>query len=160
VGLGACQPAEAGAAAIVGDTRISESSVSAAANEAGAAGEAQPTGTVQPLDQTVLLRQNVTPMITSELVEIPPAEEGGTVTQTEVDNIIAQAKSGSPSDAAFEAGLAAQAGVPPSAVEDFARDYLLRQNLGEKLAPTGDLTAQNQAAADKLAQVATEVGVT
>lgn len=157
--LTGCDPQQAGAAAIVGDVRISESEVNAAASDAMAAANKVPPGQGQPIDETVLLKQNTTRLIEAQLIAIAAAQEGVTVTQSEVDKLLQQASSGS-DQLHFEGNLAVQAGVPPSGIDSFARDYLLRTKLGEKLVPGTDTNAQAKAVNAKLAQVAEQVGVT
>jgi SurA N-terminal domain len=157
--LTACNPAQAGSAATVGDVRITESEVNQSASEALAAASADAQTASTGLDSATFLRQTTNRYITSELLAIAAAEEGITVSQAEIDTVIAQASNGVPVEQ-FEAQLAAQFAVPPSGLNDFVHDFVLHSKLGAKLDPSGDSTAQRAAADARLVQVADRVGVT
>ena len=157
--LTACNPAQAGAAATVGDVRITESQVNQSASEALTAAEADAQAAAAGLDSANFLRQTTDRLITSQLLAIAAAEEGITVSQAEIDAVIAQASNGASAEQ-FEAQLAAQFAVPPSEVNAFVHDFVLRTKLGVKLDPSGDTTSQRAAADARLVQVADQVGVT
>ena len=157
--LTACNPAQAGSAALVGDIRITESRVNEATSDALAAAATLPDGQADALDPAAVLRQNVNRLIASELLATIAVEEGIVVTQGEIDALLAQASSGTDPDE-FAAQIALQAGVPPEDLESFARDFLIQQKLGLKLAPTGDANAQQDASRARLVQEADERGVT
>lgn len=157
--LTACNPAQAGAAALVGDVRITETRVNQAAGDALAAAMTDPNAAPGGLDSSTFLRQNTNRLITSQLLAIAALREGITVTQPEIDAVIAQAAGGATTET-FEAQVAAQFAVPPDELESFVHDFVVRQKLGVKLAPTGDSTAQRAAADAYLVQLADEVGVT
>jgi hypothetical protein len=157
--LSGCNPAQAGSAAIVGDVRISETRVNQAAADALEAASADPAAAPNGFDASTFLRQTTNRLITSELLAVAAAEEGITVSQAEIDAVLAQAAAGATAGQ-LQAQLAAQFAVPPSEVDAFVRDFILRQKLGAKLDPGGDSTAQRAAADARLVQVADEVGVT
>ena len=157
--LTACNPAQAGAAALVGDIRITESRVNEATSDALAAAATLPDGQADSLEPAAVLRQNVNRLIASELLATIAVEEGIVVTQGEIDALLAQASAGTEPDE-FAAQIALQAGVPPEDLESFARDFLIQQKLGQKLAPTGDANAQQAASRARLVQEADERGVT
>lgn len=157
--LTACNPAQAGAAALVGDVRITETQVNQAAADALAAATKDPNAAPGGLDSSTFLRQNTNRLITSELLAIAAQREGITVTQPEIDGVIAQAAGGTAAES-FQAQIAAQFAVPPAELESFVHDFVVRQKLGAKLAPSGDSTAQRAAADAYLVQLADEVGVT
>lgn len=157
--LSACDPMQAGSAALVGDVRITETQVNEAAAAAAAAAATIPPGQSQGIDPTTLLRQNLNRLISAELLARVAIEEGITVTPAEVDALLVQAAAGA-TRADFEAQIASQTGVPPTDLESFARDFLVQQKLGQKLAPGADQAAQAAAVQARLAQEAAEVGVT
>lgn len=157
--LTACNPAQAGSAATVGDVRITESQVNASATEALTAAAADAQAAANGLDSATFLRQTTNRLIASQLLAIAAEEQGLTVTQAEIDTVIAQASNGVSAEQ-FEAQLAAQFAVPPSEVNDFVHDFVLHTKLGVKLDPSGDTTSQPAAANAYLVQVADQVGVT
>lgn len=157
--LTACDPNQTGAAAIVDQVRITEAEVNQAASEAIAAADRVPPGQGQPIDRTQVLKQNTERLINSQLIAIAAAQEGVTVSQSEVDKLLQQASYGT-DQLHFEGNIAVQAGVPPQAISSFARDFLLRQKLGQQLDPKGGPEAQMKAANAKISQVAEQVGVT
>lgn len=156
--LTGCNPAQAGAAATVGDVRISETRVNQSAADALAAATADPSA-APGLDSSTFLRQTTNRLIASELLAIAAAEEGITVTQAEIDEVLVQAAGGS-TVGQLETQLAAQFAVPPAEVDAFVRDFIVRQKLGAKLVPGDDTTAQRAAVDARLAEIADEVGVT
>ena len=157
--LSACGSTQAGAAAVVGDVRITETRVNQAAADAAAA--ASPFPPTRPRGSTpgTFPQANANRLVTSELLAIAAAQEGIVVTQSEVDTLLDQA-AGDTSRAEFEAQIAAQTGVPPADLESFARDFIIQQKLGEILAPGADATAKTAAVNARLAQIAEQEGVT
>ncbi len=157
--LAGCNPAEAGAAAVVGDVRITETRVNEGASEAADAAATLPDTPENALDNSQFMRENANRLISSVLLTRTAAEEGIVVTQAEVDELLNQASGGQPRPV-LEATVAAQLAVPPSELNEFAYDFLVNRKLGEKLVPGTDVAAQNAAARARVVQTAAEVGVT
>lgn len=157
--LSACTPTQAGAAAIVGQTRITETHVNQAAAEAEQAAATLPDTPENALDTSTFLRENTNRLINSVVLEKTCAEEGIVVTQAEVDALLLQAAGGQP-PAVLAATVAAQLAVPPSELNQFAKDFLLSQKLGQKLVPGSDAAAQSAAARARVAQTAAQLDVT
>jgi SurA-like N-terminal domain len=157
--LAGCNPAEAGAAAVVGDVRITETRVNEGAAEAAEAAATLPDTPENALDSSQFMRENANRLISSVLLTQTAAEEGIVVTQAEVDELLDQASGGQPRPV-LEATVAAQLAVPPSELNEFAYDFLTNRKLGQKLVPGTDVSAQNAAARARVIQTADEVGVT
>lgn len=157
--LTACTPAQAGAAAIVGQTRITENHVNQAAAEAEQAAATLPDTPENALNTSTFLRENTNRLINSVVLERTCAEEGIVVTQAEVDALLLQAAGGQPPEI-LAATVAAQLAVPPTELNAFAKDFLLSQKLGQKLVPGTDTAAQTAAARARVAQTAAQLGVT
>ena len=148
--LTACDPAKAGAAAVVGSNRISERTVS---DTAQAVYKVQGT---EQIPQAELNREIVRRMVTAQLVEELAKREDVTVTQGEVDDLIQQAIQGSTRQALTDQ-LAQQAGVAPAEVNAYARNFLLRQKLDEKFG-NGNADQGHAAVTAKLGALSKEVG--
>ncbi len=158
VALAGCGTTRAGSAAIVGDTRITETRVNQGAEEAVVAAATLPEDPGSTLDQAQLMRENANRLVNSELIRITAEEEGIVVTQAEIDQLLAQAAGGQPREI-LDATIAAQLGVPPSELEAFAYDFLVQSQLGEQLAPGLDPASQQAATRQRIAQTADRVGV-
>ena len=154
LGLSACDPKEAGSAAVVGGTRITETQLDANARDVTdrlhAAGADVPS-----TDQ--LLRAQLEVLVDTTLVEEAARREGITVTQGEVDELIQQAGGRS----TVEKQLLTQQNLwlAPDHVDALARSVLIQRALGERLAPTGDSTAQSDAVTKYMGQLSDELGV-
>ena len=129
LGVTACGPVHAGAAATVGDTRITSNQVQTGAatmlNDAGtkASAAADPTG---------LQRQVLTNLIRDQLVAKGAQLKGVTVTEAAVQNQLADLSKQSGSRRQLEQ-TAAQHGIAAADLHDFIYYQLLQQSLEAKL---------------------------
>lgn len=154
VGLSACNPAEAGSAAVVGPTRVTEATVMQDAKEVLAQIQAQNA----PAPSTdVLLRELVQRQVDIRLYNEAARREGITVTQGQVEALITQAGGRTNVENSF--ATADQQWVPASGVDDAARVYLIQQALVEKLAPGQSTTEQAAALQKYLSDLSKEIGV-
>ena len=152
--LAACDPREAGSAAVVGSHRVTETSVNhdaalvlAAFDEAG----------TPPPGNDMLLRALVVRAVDNELVGIAAQREGIVVTQGQIDTLI-NANGGR---AKLTPAFATRDGLwlPPGQVDDLARYALAQVALGNKLAPGGDAAAVDAAVTGYKVKLAKELGV-
>jgi hypothetical protein len=153
--LSGCASSLAGSASVVGGVSVSDRDVAVSVDEllaqvAGVEG-------AQPLDEATATRVTVERYTRSLLFQEAAAREGITVTQGEVDEIVAQTVEGQfgGDRVAFENALATQQGVPASEIGEFARDFVIRSKVVEKIAPTGD----TEVISDYLVRLSDEVGV-
>jgi hypothetical protein len=152
--LAACDMRQAGSAAVVGDTRISETSIDHAARSA--VDTLNKAGVEAP--QTAdLLRAQIELQVDDAIVAAAQERQHIVVTQGEIDDLIA--KSGG--RAALEQQLVQQSGLwlPPSELDALARTALIQQALGPKLVPGGTSDQQTAAVNDYLIKLANELGV-
>ncbi|GIH99081.1 SurA N-terminal domain-containing protein [Planobispora takensis] len=155
--LTACSPSQAGAAAIVGDQRISTSELNADVKEYEKA-----ITTAGVSRQQLQIRGSIPQAILANLIVISQfdqlgARNGVTVTQAEVESFLAQVlqqRQGSTREQ-----LAVSIGVPPSDLDRLVRASLVEQKLMAKLG-AGQDEASQQAAAQKLSEEAKAVPVT
>jgi hypothetical protein len=154
LGLSACDPKEAGSAAVVGGVRITETSINHDAQGVLAAFTA--AGSTAPSSQT-LLRTLVDRAIDNVLVDAAARQEHITVTQGDIDKLI-DANGGK---AKLTADFATRDGLwlPPGQLDELARSSLIQLALGNKLAPGGDSTAIDTAVTLYKARLATKLGV-
>ena len=152
--LTACDPLQAGAAAIVDRTRISENQVDKDAQAVLA--ELNRDGATAP-STSQLLNAQVEFRVDAELVAIAARREGIVVTQGQIDQLIAT----SGGRAALQKQLAAQQNLwlPPDQLDALAREFLQQQALGPRLAPGKTTDQQTQAVNDYITNLAHEVGV-
>jgi len=153
--LTACDPREAGSAAVVDKTRITETQVDSDAT-AVIAKLNHDGATVPSTDQ--LLKAQVEFRVDAQLVGIAARREGLAVTQGQVDQLIAT----SGGRATLEKQLAAQQNLwlPPGQLDALALEFLQQQALGPHLVPGGTTDQQTQAVNDYITKLASEVGVT
>ncbi len=154
VGLSACNPAEAGSAAVVGPYRVSESSIQQDAKDVLKQIDAL-QGTPPAYD--ALLRELVQRQVDIRLYNEAAKREGITVTQGQVEQLITQAGGRANVEKGF--ATADQQWAPASGVDDAARVYLIEQQLAQKLAPGQAADAQAQAVQKYLGDLANEIGV-
>ena len=154
LGLSACDPREAGSAAVVDGTRITEAQIN---------GQAQSVldvfrSTSAPLPVTTDL---LTSLVNRNVVDLVVAEaavrEGITVSQGQIDTLIDA--NGGRAKLAHDAAVQANVWVPPTAIDTLARTYLIQQALATKLDPGGDATAQSNAVGTFLVKVADEMSI-
>jgi hypothetical protein len=153
--LSGCASSLAGSATVVGGVAVSDRDIAVAVDEllaqvAGVEG-------AQPIDEATATRVTVERYTRSLLFAEAAAREGITVTQAEVDEIVAQTVEGQfgGDRVAFENALATQQAVPASEVGEFARDFVLRTKVVEKVAPTGD----TEVISEYLVRLSDEIGV-
>jgi hypothetical protein len=155
VTLSACDPKEAGSAAVVGGARITETQINHDAALVLAA--FAKAGTEAPSNAT-LLRTLVDRAIDDEIVEAAGKAEKITITQGEIDKLISDngGRAKLTEDFATRDGL----WLPPGQIDDLARSSLIQLALGNKLVPGGDATAVDAAVTKYKAKLAGELGVT
>lgn len=153
--LSGCDPKEAGSAAVVGGVRITETQIN---HDAAAvlAAFAQ-AGTAAPSNAT-LLRTLVDRAIDNELVEAAGKQEKITITQGEIDKLIAD----NGGRVKLSADFATRDGLwlPPGQIDDLARSSLIQLALGSRLAPGADAAAVDAAVTKFKVKLATGLGVT
>lgn len=160
-----CEPARAGAAAIVGDERITVAELARDTQEVMDVVEREGGGAA--VDVAEVNRLNLRRAIVSRLLAEAAAREGVEVTDGEVDQAINQVAAQTPGGRrGIEVGLAVGENVPrvpPSELESYVRDFLIQNALGEELVPGSgaDVDAQRPVAvAELLQQVVQDLGVT
>ena len=153
--LSACDPKEAGAAAIVGPTRITESQVN---NDAQSVVSALTQMKAQVPSTDTLLRAQVEFLVDAELVDQAAATKGITITQGQVDALIEQ--SGGRETLTQQFVGQQDLWLPPGQLDTLAREFLTQQALGINLAPGKTSDEQGQAATTYVTDLAKKVGVT
>jgi len=150
VALAGCNPEETGAAAVVGDVRISQGQVDVAVREtaktAGTVNEDAAPATVTYLVQQVLLDEAA-------------AREGIVVTDGQVDDLIQSSITDGNIDELYKSA-AIRAGRPPDGLRAYAREVLIQQELATKLGdgdPASD--ASKVAVRDYIRTLSEELGV-
>jgi hypothetical protein len=149
--LTACDPAESGSAAVVGESRITERYVNDTATESLAAlGDA-----ADQIDGAAMNRRIVQTAVADRLVKALAEQEGVTVSQSEVDELL-ESTGGDEGREQLELQLA-ETGVPPSQVDAFAEFVALQDAV---LASFSSDESEAQAlASDALSELAREIGV-
>ncbi len=150
--LTGCGAATAGAAAVVGDTRISEQTLTSKVQEVLVAQQKSPNTSDAALISAVLNR-----LVTSELVNILAAEKGVTVTQGAIDSTLQGYVEQAGGEAEVQNALL-QRNVAPSQIEAFVRTNVLAQMLGQALAPTADIQGQSDAVVAAVIETSMVVG--
>jgi len=152
--LSACGNQQAGSAATLGDTRISDAALSAQVQEILAA-KGQP---VTSVDQS-LTAQTLGRMITLEVVDRLAEREGVTVTQGQVDEQLAAAVAQTGDMAALEQVYVEQS-IAPSQIESFVTLNIQAQELGIALLPSGTAEEQGQAVFEAASALSEELDTT
>ena len=154
VALTACDPKQAGSAAVVGGVRITETSVNADAESVLAAFQA--AGVAPPSTQT-LLRTLVERAVDNEIVEAAAKQAGILVTQGEIDKLI----SDNGGRVALTASFATRDGLwlPPGQIDELARTSLIQLALGNRLVPGGAAASVDAAVSVYKARLAAKLGV-
>ena len=152
--LSACSTQQAGSAATMGETRITETELN---NEVQQVLEAQGL----PLDtaDAAVTSTTLGRMIVIYLVDIVAAREGVAVTQGRIDESLAAYVAEAGDQAAMEASFAQQ-GVAPSQIQDFVELNIQAQDIGIALAPNGSAEEQGAAVFDAVSALSVEMDVT
>ncbi len=137
--LSACSAQEAGSAATLGDSRITEDQLTTAVQDVLVA-QGQPSDT----PDAAVTTQTLGRMIVVDLVDTLATREGIQISEGRIDEQIA-AYIGQAGDQAAMESTFIQQGVAPSQIESVIRLNLQAQDLGVKLDPSG--TAEEQGAA-------------
>ena len=150
--LSGCGSAAPGAAAVVGDDRISESELTENVKQVLRAQGRPVDSASEALVVTTLDR-----MITTSLVEQLAEQQGVEVTQGELDATLANYAEATGGQEAFEE-LLIQQDLAPESIEDLFRVNILAQKLGMELDPMGSPEAQSSAVLTAVAEFSEEVG--
>jgi hypothetical protein len=156
--LGGCStPVKAGAAAVVGDERVSASSIEATATSVREQAAEEELG---ELDGATLNRITVERAIRSLLTAELAEREGVSVSEGEVDDYLAEIEAAGQSEQLNIDAL--NNGVPSSELRGEVNDFLLRQKVGEELVEgTGPEVEQERgvAVSDAIVALAEEIRV-
>ena len=152
-------PQQAGSAAIVGKTAISESVVSAAVANARNEITYLPVEAVQQAPSLTQLGQMVIDrMVLSELLKTAAETNNITATTTEVNTLLNDAYDQYGKDQII-AQLVVQNGIAVDQIDEFGRDVVIQRKLMAALVPSGDSAAQSAALGAYLSDLAKNVGV-
>jgi outer membrane murein-binding lipoprotein Lpp len=151
---GCSTPPQAGAAAIVGDSRITQQQL---ATEVQQILEAQR----QPVDSPneALSQKTLSRMITIELVDQLAAQNGVVISQGDIDETLSSYDQQVGSREQVESVFAEQ-DVAPQQIQTLVRMNLQAQALGVKLDPHGSAEQQGKAVFDAAAVMSDELDVT
>jgi hypothetical protein len=148
--LSACNPAQAGSAAVISDERITVSSLQDTTEDLlSAGGSDQPKGTAQ--------RDTLVRMIRSRVYAEAAAAEGVTVTDRDVQVRKADLAAQVGGADQLQKELVTQFNIAPSYEDQFLRDIVTAEKLGEKLVP-GDPSVVQQQRNDELNKLLIETG--
>ncbi len=150
--LTGCGAATSGAAAVVGDTRISEQTLTSTVQEVLVAQQKSPNTSDAALTSAVLGR-----LVTSELVDQLAADAGVSVTQGAIDSTLQGYVQQAGGEAEVQ-NILLQRNVAPSQIESFVRTNVLAQMLGQALAPTADIQGQSDAVVAAIIETSLVVG--
>lgn len=149
-----CSSATPGAAAIVGEQRISERQLNEQVEQVLTA-QGRPADTAsESLVATTLDR-----MITTSLVEQYAAEQGIEVTDGELDATVAMYAEASGGREALEQSLLGQ-DLAPDDIPEIIRVNILAQKIGIEMAPNGSPEEQSNAVFQAVTDFSEEVGTT
>ncbi|MEW2520297.1 SurA N-terminal domain-containing protein [Actinacidiphila alni] len=153
-------PAHPGAAAVVGDQKITVSTLQHQVNQVRDAQAKSPQAAQLTSQSGKLSRQTLTMLVQSEVIDKAAADAGVTVSDAEVQQMHAQALQQFQGDEAqFEQAVLEQAQVAPSGIDDYFRTTLqvnkLEQSLGYQ--PGSDTATEALVAA--LAKTSKSLGV-
>lgn len=152
--LSACGSAPAGAAATLGDTRISDSDLTAQVQEVLEA-KGQPADSAD----ASLVQQTLGRMITIRLLDVLAAREGVEVTQGQIDEEYANYSAQVGGQEALEE-VFLQENVAPSQLESIIRLQIQAQLLGLALAPEGSADEQGTAVFEAASLLSEELDTT
>jgi len=148
-----CSAPQAGSAATLGDTRISETALTQEV-QAVLAAKQQPvdSGTPELMDKTLGR------LITADLVNTLAVKNGIVVTQGDIDEQLSTYDDQvGGRDQVIQ--VFAEQDVAPTQIEGIVRMNLQAQQLGIKLDPHGSADTQGQAVFDAVAQLSDQLGV-
>ena len=152
IGLSGCSTPTAGAAAVVGDQRISESTLNA---------EVQAVLALQGLPSTdssnELISNTLDQMITEILVNELASREKIEVTQGEIDNLRLQYITQAGGSQAFEEQIGQQ-GISLADVDSIIRVNIQVSKLGDVLAPNTEPDAKSAAVFVAISELSSELG--
>lgn len=153
VAVAGCSAQEAGSAATLGDTRITEDELAA---EVEGILEAQGL----PLDtpDQALVSETLTRMVISELVGILAEREGLEISQGRIDEQFLQYVSQAGDQAAMEA-LFLQQNVAPASISDVILVNLQIESLGALIAPDAAFDEQGNAVFEAVSALSAELDV-
>ena len=151
--VAACSPQHPGAAATVGNTRISVTAL----NTAAAVTAQTPDATTGQLpDRTTAVETSLTQIIRDDLIADAAKAKGVTVTEAEIQSLLQQERQTNGSDEA----TAKANGIPFAGLHTAVYQALLLNKLITALAPgQTDQTAQSAALTTYLGKIATQEGV-
>ena len=152
--LSACGSAPAGAAATIGDSRISDADLTAQVQEILEA-KGQPADS----PDASLVQQTLGRMITVELLDTLAAREGVEVTQGQIDEEYANYSAQVGGDEALQE-LFLQENVAPSQLESIIRLQIQAQLVGLALAPEGSADEQGTAVFEAASLLSEELDTT
>ena len=151
--IAGCSAPQAGSAATLGDTRISEAALTQEVQQVLEAKQ-QPvdSGTAELMDKTL------SRMITAELVNKLAITNGIVVTQGDIDEQLSNYDQ-QVGGRAEVVKVFAEQDVAPTQIEGIVRMNLQAQKLGVKLDPHGSAETQGQAVFDAVNQLSDQLGV-
>jgi hypothetical protein len=152
IGLSGCGTPTAGAAAVVGDQRISEDTLNS---------EVQAVLSLQGLPATdssnELITSTLNQMITSILIDELASREKVEVTQGEIDDLRLQYIAQAGGDEEFEAQIGQQ-GISIADVDSIIRVNIQVSKLGDVLSPNGEPDAKSGAVFLAISELSSEIG--
>lgn len=150
--LGGCGNASPGAAAVVGNERISERELTTQVQEVLRAQGRSVDASSQALVATTLDR-----MITTSLIDQLAASEGFEVSQGELDATLAMYEEASGGKEALEQALLGQ-DLAPDDIPEIIRVNILAQKIGAALDPAGNAETQSAAVFQAVTAYSNDVG--
>ena len=151
VGVSACGPLHEGAAATVGNTRISVAALNAAVTKATATPSAD-----APADRTSTVQSSLTALIQGDLIADGAKAKGVTVSESDIQAFLATQRQTNGTDA----GTAQANGIALSDLHQAVYEALLLNKLIAAVAGgSTDQTAQQKALTDYLGTVAKQEGI-
>lgn len=149
--LSGCSTSQAGASALIGDQRISESELNKQVQELLAA-----QGLTAQDSSSELVIQTLNRLIITALVDQLADREGVQVDQGEIDAIRLQYEAQLGGESQLEEQVLGE-GVLPSDIDAVIKVNVQVSKLGQKLAPTDDPDVQTQAVFVAMTELSTEI---
>lgn len=147
-----CGTASPGAAAVVGDDRITERELTEQVEQVLRA-QGRPVDSASEALVVTTLNRMITTSLVDQLAEI----EGVDMTQGELDATVAEYTDATGGREAFEEVLVQQ-DIAPGAVDDLFRVNILAQKLGFQLDPAGSPESQSTAVFIAVSELSEEIG--